>query len=93
MSLYEAFIWSQPCARSTQGIASQLIPQLTISNTSKKYFNKLIMKPDLFYWFLLLVTQHDVHDERKRDSKRENKRKESEFPSMSLEGQGERARC
>ena len=74
ISLNEAFIKSQPCERSTQCMASHLIPHLTISNTSKKYLNKLITKPDLFNWFLLLVTQHDVHDERQRDSKRENKR-------------------
>jgi hypothetical protein len=51
------------------------------------------MKLDLFNCFLLLITQHDVHDERERDSKRENKRKESESPSMSVGGEGERVRC
>jgi uncharacterized protein with NRDE domain len=68
ISLNEAFIENQPRARSTQGMGSQLIPHLTISNTSKKkYSNKLIMKPDLFNcFFLLLVTQHDVHDEKER---------------------------
>jgi len=53
------------------------------------------MKPDLFNCFLLLITQHDVHDEREREreSKRENKRNESESPPMSVEGEGEIARC
>jgi len=50
------------------------------------------MKPDLFNCFLLLITQHDVHDE-EETVREKDKRKESESPSVSVEGEWERARC
>jgi len=41
ISFREAFIYSKPCARSTQGMESHLIPRLTISNTWRKIFKQI----------------------------------------------------